>query len=168
MLPSMRWPWRFPSGARQRCARLRPFRRPSPTWWRSSFVRAGSRAWRSASSSASRKQNGQGHQTGERREGTDDRHRDERQQRLHDGHEPFGMAKRTVRDSASMSLVVRLSRSPVPARSTSTNGRPNTLSRNSRATARRRSRPRGNYGVERGRKARRRGSTRQRGSRRRA
>ncbi len=42
-----------------------------------------------------------------------------------------GMAKRTVRDSASMSLVVRLSRSPVPARSTSTSGRASTLSKNS-------------------------------------
>ena len=42
-----------------------------------------------------------------------------------------GMAKRTVRDNASMSFVVRLRRSPVPARSTSTNGRASTLSRNS-------------------------------------
>ena len=33
-----------------------------------------------------------------------------------------GTAKRTVRERASMSLVVRLSRSPVPARSTSTSG----------------------------------------------
>jgi hypothetical protein len=42
-----------------------------------------------------------------------------------------GNAKRTVRDIASMSLVVRLSRSPVPARSTSMRGSAKTLARNS-------------------------------------
>ena len=111
-------------GARPRSAPPRRSRRRSPTAWRSSRARACSRAWRSAGSGASR---GRGTGTETRlatvASGLTRSIATRVSAAWTSATSHSGTAKRTVRDSASMSLVVRLRRSPVPARSTVARGR---------------------------------------------